>query len=884
MRHLTAQLAIAAAVLGTVLEAQTLSDPNPRLGMQPGGVYSLSDIEALNHVNGNMTIRIPIGSLGPDRVGASHGVGLVYNSKIWEGTVESTTVNGNYLPVHAIKRSTTGGWTYQMGYQLEETVRPEADPNSCPAPGSGQAIPNILLYTRKLHVVFPDGSKHLLRPHVDMTHGSTVDNYGDGYYEFGPDGLYGGMCNTNPTYGTLPNPLIYYTTDGTFVRLAVTRDGANPPNTSWVLYFKNGDYVTGGASNPQQICDRNSNCVSLDFVITSGLTFAEAYFTRISDEFGREITVSYNGCPNTSGACTPASYLGGTDVITVPGFKGSTLTWTVNWQWITSSGAQYIAPVLEGSESATPPQPGPKYMVSEIHLPPQSILGPYSFTYTGRWGELTSVTLPTGTVARYTYWLDSPASGNCASTASAGIIPNWYDVLANYACYKQVSYAGGTSTDEQSYFVINQGTYYSTTAYTSSVFTGPDGGVTITKFNNCTGSNPNCYTYNAGNLPGNWLSSLPNEIDQPDGAIVTQTWARNVLYGTMVGSPLGCSGAPAVCAELFPYDSQNVYIRQQSRALGGSTATTTYTVDRNGNPLVTTEGDWGGSTLRTTTLTYVNGTTDASTLPTYNEPYVYWNGGAGSLLNLVSTKRIDGPTSPSSYEQYCYDNSASPILGNVTLHARLASGSAGGTLVTCTGTGTASTSAVVINQFAYGANGIVLTSMDGRGVATQFRYNPNGLYVTEKREACNQSLTDQTCTLPERRITTYSTDLNTGKPTTVTDVDNGISTTTEYDSFGRPTRVTDPAGAVTTYQYFDGASPRYVLITSPLDSTRSIPSVQCFDQLGRLTATVTSENGGIPSCSGAANVIQTQRQYIYLWVAKTGPGSVGRRYVTDIWL
>ncbi len=513
-------------------------------------------------------------------------------------------------------------------------------------------------------------------------------------------------------------------------------------------------------------------------------------------------------------------------------------------------------------------------MISELYLPSQANLGPYRFAYTGRWGEMTSMTLPTGTIARYTYWLDSPASGNCASTASAWIIPNWYDVLANYPCYKQVSYAGGTSTDEQSYFVINQGTYYSTTAYTSSVYTGPDGGVTRTYFDTCSGSNPNCYSYNAGNLAGNWLSGLPNRIDQPDGTVVTQTWARNVLYGTMVGSPLGCNGSPA-CTQLFPYDSQNVYIQQQTRTLGGSTATTTYTVDRNGNPLVTAETNWGGSTLRTTTFTYFNGTTDATTAPTYNEPYVYWNGGAGSLLNLVSTRRVDGPTSPSSYEQYCYDNSALPVSGNITLHARLASGTAGGTLVTCPGTGTASTSSVVVTQFAYGANGIMTASMDGRGVATQLLYNPNGLYVTEKREACNQSLTSQACTQAERRITSYTTDLNTGKPLSVTDADNGTETRTEYDSLGRPTKVTDPSGAETTYQYFDNASPRYVLITSPLDLTRSIRSVQCFDQLGRLTATVTSENGGIPSCVGGANVIQTRREYVYRYQTNTTGCGIG---------
>jgi hypothetical protein len=249
--------------------------------------------------------------------------------------------------------------------------------------------------------------------------------------------------------------LVYYTTDGTFVRVEVTRDAANPPNTSWKLYLKNGDYVLGGGTAPQQICDRNNNCVSLDYVMASNLPFTDSYFTRISDEFGRQVTVSYNGCSNAGNGCTVAgNFLGGTDVITVPGFGNSTLTWTVKWQYITSTGAQYVAPEVSGTGFATPPQPGPQYMVSEIDLPTQSGLNPYRFEYAARWGEMSKVTLPTGAVARYTYWADWPATGDCAS--NAGNIPNWYDVLANYPCYKKVSYAGGTAADEESHFAINR--------------------------------------------------------------------------------------------------------------------------------------------------------------------------------------------------------------------------------------------------------------------------------------------------------------------------------------------------------------------------------------------------------------------------------------------
>ena len=113
-----------------LLSGQTLSNPNPKLGFQPSGVYSLSQIESINNVNGNLILNIPLGALGPDRVGATHGIGLAYNSAIWEPQAFSTATDGEGVPglIQGISSVTQdpipGGWNYHVGYQLENDLRP----------------------------------------------------------------------------------------------------------------------------------------------------------------------------------------------------------------------------------------------------------------------------------------------------------------------------------------------------------------------------------------------------------------------------------------------------------------------------------------------------------------------------------------------------------------------------------------------------------------------------------------------------------------------------------------------------------------------------------------------------------------------------------------
>jgi len=260
-----AAVVIAAALAAPSLRAQSKADPNPKLGMQPVGAYALSNIETINQTSGNMMFNIPIGSLGPDRVGNSFGVSLGYNSKFWEPWINQQTVTIQGVPTTVwvselnVESHSSAGWKYTAGYDLEITQRQGVDLSVFN--GNCQNIPTdpSYYYLTMVRVVFPDGSKHLLRLKNDL------DNAGDGYYRYTPYGAWWPGCG-NPVYWN--GAMQYYTTDGTFVQ-AVIQYNSTHDKISWALYFRDGGYVLGG-NNPsnfqprsQQVCDRNSNCVSI---------------------------------------------------------------------------------------------------------------------------------------------------------------------------------------------------------------------------------------------------------------------------------------------------------------------------------------------------------------------------------------------------------------------------------------------------------------------------------------------------------------------------------------------------------------------------------------------------------------------------------------------
>src|SRR6266540_3592674 len=211
MRPNTWKAVAAGLVLAATVMAQTQSDPNPRRGLQPAGNYRLGEIETINQTNGNLMLNVPLGSLGPDRVGNNHGIYLMYNSKLYEpSNFSDSSLTSEFLSGIKLEGSSYGGWNYGIGYQLELSARDLDLTNVC------NTRPDNLPYYWKLRVIFPDGSKHLLR----LT--GEPDYLGDGHYRRRPDGKVANPCSL--TLSDATGPLVYYTTDGSYVRLEVPHD------------------------------------------------------------------------------------------------------------------------------------------------------------------------------------------------------------------------------------------------------------------------------------------------------------------------------------------------------------------------------------------------------------------------------------------------------------------------------------------------------------------------------------------------------------------------------------------------------------------------------------------------------------------------------------
>src|SRR5262245_3406983 len=82
LRLIAALLIVASSAMVTAAQ-----DNVPKRGFNPGGSYALSDIESINTSNGNLSFRVPLGSLPAGRAGLATSLGLVYNSKLYDSFV-----------------------------------------------------------------------------------------------------------------------------------------------------------------------------------------------------------------------------------------------------------------------------------------------------------------------------------------------------------------------------------------------------------------------------------------------------------------------------------------------------------------------------------------------------------------------------------------------------------------------------------------------------------------------------------------------------------------------------------------------------------------------------------------------------------------------------
>lgn len=824
----------------------------PAKGFQFGNSYAAGSFDAVNVSNGNVVINLPLASLPAGR-GTSPGAGvtLQYNSKLWDakqtnfsnhlqqGGGDPNNTSGNYFySSNKLQLSDRAGWKVLYYYNLIETNRIDV---ASPDPCNGGSIDEYNARW-KLEMEFPDGS---VRQFIPVYGAGTKTK--DGYYNISRNGVsYGFATQTNPANGLCyvtggttqitTGGMTYMTTDGSRLRLFVPYNN-NPYNsTNWKLYTPDGTVIENAPPNDttvmQRVTDRNNN-------------FIEIKPTQIVDQLGRSITIDENG-------------------VTVKGVGGESVTTQLvgGSRWI---HRKYTA--IENNPDEIVPQGTERsdevnvaiQTIQQVILPTQAGGQSYSFeyyadttqqfgtNYTNGWGELKSVTLPSGAKATYTY------------DELEGTDYRALDIVESHVAQREMAYTDsydGASTPRTE-----------TTSYSS--FNG------ISSVRNPDGTASAEYTFHS--IYGSyWDSGLAYRSSHSDGSKIERIWKQNL---------------PIYSGSSYPYAYQtpgnaNAFVKTEFTTISDAsnqpslTAIKDFNYDKNGNVTKIVEYDWvsygsvprqndsptgipaNAVVKRITVNEYYNQTPDANS--TSSSPYTYENANSPKLKNVLKSTEVQNAAgTPVARSEFYYDDADNK--GNLT-ETRTWDSTKQVSLQSADASGYKLISNNYVSTSAqYNPNGSPTLIADAKGVQTTITYgdvsgpngNVTGLYPTKTETASNYT------TL--KRTSTAVYDFYTGLVTSTTDVDNSVTNTTTYDALGRPKKIAAAVGTpleIWTQNIYDDAA-RTVTTKADLFTKGDGKKVgiQHFDQLGRVFLTRTLEDSAIQSATNINDGIKVQTRY-----------------------
>ncbi len=778
----------------------------PQRGTYSQGSYALSDIENINATNGNLMFHLPLGSLPAGRKGMGAGVGLYYNSKLWDSWLGyACDYNGNCeSDVEQLYASPEGGWRFGYEYKLQTYSRPQF--YDCSDPRS--------MYVTKLVMSFPDGSIHEFRPY------GYDDYFGDGWYAVGPNGRGNGPNCTSVTYTT--STMTYYSTDSTHLRLDIQHDWSGGwLSNIWTLYLPDGGHITNSeaGANGQRIYDSNNNFVEIQSVILPNGNPAH----KVVDQFNRSLVIEY---------ASTATY------VRVPSANGQTLTWTITWKDInysTNTGYYSVGGGGGWFDFGLPWISG----VDQIITPAQASGYAYTFNYNiapglvEGFGEIKSVSLPSAdqnkAQATYTYYPYGYASV--------------YDVQHNPISQKSLKYLNQhdnpTSFDNPANYITEIWSYnIPTTEYGgSSTITSPDGSIVTESFYPPSGPNP-------------WQGGLIYKSERPDGTVVERLSQPNTPQ------------SPYLVVDINPYTKTEFVSIKNAAGTLVKTAITDYNYDKNGNLMQRAEYDFvdyasvprdgtgkptgipaGAVPQKVIVNTFNSPTPDASdkttvTANAYNKP-----GSPNVRIAVASTEVRSGTGTTVARTEITYDNALT--TGNQIQVKSWDSVKGGLTAPLNAG----NSSSVATQYDAYGNISLVT---DARNIQTKFDYDPviagdsstANLYVTKIRKAYGTSV---------QLSSSFTYDFASGLTVTATDDDNQVTNKTTYDDLGRPTMVQEAFGTASerrvVSQYYDAI--RAVVTKTDLDTVGDgkIVAIQHSDQLGRNRLSRSLENPATQSAT-----------------------------------
>jgi len=807
-------------------------------GFQPGNSYAVSDFETINTTNGNLMLNFNLGSLAPGRGGISGWMGLRYNSKMYDSDMAVLTDHSNQLTMQSyLVETDTQGWqpTSSLNYQIRIVNRSEVEDGPYQCVGDEPYFNNRAVYVWKVKVIYPDGAEREFRPE------GFQDVLTDGYFNVSPStGQITGQSTGSTgcqfgSQGTAPNPLNYFSTDGTYTRLVITR------GTGWVLSFPDGSRVEGANFGGAQIFyDRNGN-----YVTYGSVTLPNGHVAGgLVDQVGHYVVVDSNPSLRE-------------DYYYSLGFNNQLLMWTVKWKSIAVLKPYETSPVSSGRGRGTTSSQtfnGGFNVVDTITLPSQAGTLSYHFSYNGvdvapggeateyttGWGEISGITLPTGAQVAYQYLRDSSHPVD----PEHPFRPHTREVLDNSISDKTVSYQAeydGNSSPVTEHWVYDIGRFGST-------ITGPDNSVTIQLHN-----------HTASGLPDAGLVFFEQH---PNGETIERTWQTN---------------QPSVMTGMLSNQQANFYVKREFRSIPSAAGTMILTAikefiyDKNGNVTRVAEYDWipystahaaGFSTsslvpARVTNTSYKNPTVSAED-GNSEQSNAYWNLAAKPIRNLPASSEVQGYLNGNPFvvarTEFEYDQPNS--TGNLTRKTSWDSSKGAYSNPLCTDPGLCAVNSIsILTQYnAYGSPTLVT---DARGFQTKIDYDPvsgvSDLYPTQTRTAFGTAV---------QRHETRAYDFYSGRVTQVTDNDNGVSTSMSYDAFGRPTLVTSAEGSHTTTEYSDTL--RRVIVRSDLFAINDLKlvTIQYYDQLGRVRLTRQLEDSTTQSATDETQGIKVQTRFL----------------------
>ena len=782
-------------LLSCNLPAYAQGDQNeimPARGFHPVHSYSIGDIETINTTSGNLMLDIPLASLPAGRGGhPGFQLQLRYNSKIWDGEADVAPDPNhptNNVNVVWLTLSNEGGWRYNIPKRFHwfldnrnshGTIYPPSDPRNT----------NIW----KFKLAFPDGSVREMRPY------GFNDGWGDGYFQVQPAA---GMS--------------YYSIDGSFLRLDIQASGA------WTLNFPDGRRVVNQSDGKQRDYDRLNNYIEAQLVSNWNNTGHNA--DVITDQLGRSLVVEYGT---------------NEDYIHAFGFNGTEIITTVKWT------NTYVVKVYRAGnhfQFDTNLNRTIK-VVNEIQLPSQLGTGlKYTFGYNGNtapgggtsvgWGELNSITLPSGANSVYQYERDNQSGTLLQADWVLENAPSRKDLNYN------IEYDGATVAAPTETWIYSLGDGF-------AGVTNPEGGTNR-----------------------EWFSPSPNrgrvyKIQKPDGTVVERIWKENRPF-----LPAGVFISSAYVVNPFVED-EFTSIPDATGALV-LTAARHFSYDKNGNVTQVKEYDWfayssvardaqgkptgipAGAPLKRVTTNAYNSDTPDSTNTTTNDPDSYDKSTAPRLLNLLKSSEVSNGSQTLSRNEFTYDNVLT--TGNMTESRSWDS-----------------TKGAYTNPLVPGNSIAISHQYDGFGNCT-FTTNARG-FITKRVYGTIGSFTDL---YPTQQITAFGNvlqrtqntdyDFTTGLVIRTTDVDNNIQNETDYDVFGRVTEsriAANVAAAKTVTKTEYSAIDRRVITRSDLSAANDgkIVKIQHFDQLGRVRLTRELEDAAGQSVTDETTGIKVQTRY-----------------------